>query len=111
MVLNRRRDIENGVRALLREARLKVGTPSRKDFSSRVRELIAGDAMLADLVGSLLSVIDVMSRDVGQLTKLVLDEVRLEPPALARSPPSRSARLWNSRLVSVGRGTWAHISV
>jgi transposase len=79
MVLNRRRDIENGVRALLREAGLKVGTPSRKDFSARVRELIAGDAMLADLVGSLLSVIDVMSREVGQLTKRVLDEVRLEP--------------------------------
>src|SRR5689334_15101027 len=36
MVLNRRRDIENGVRALLREAGLKVCTPSRKDFSARV---------------------------------------------------------------------------
>ena len=32
MVLNKRRDIENGVRALLREAGLKVGTPRRKDF-------------------------------------------------------------------------------
>jgi transposase len=29
MVLNKRRDVENGVRALLREAGLKVGTPSR----------------------------------------------------------------------------------
>jgi transposase len=32
MVLNKRRDVENGIRALLREAGLKVGTPSRKDF-------------------------------------------------------------------------------
>ena len=33
MVLNKRRDVENGVRALLREAGLKVGTPSRKNFA------------------------------------------------------------------------------
>ena len=46
MVLNKRRDVENGVRALLREAGLKVGTPSRKDFAARVRELVAGDAVL-----------------------------------------------------------------
>ncbi len=32
-MLNKRRDVENGVRALLREAGLKVGTPSRRDFS------------------------------------------------------------------------------
>jgi transposase len=32
MVLNKRRDVENGIRALLREVGLKVGTPSRKDF-------------------------------------------------------------------------------
>jgi hypothetical protein len=31
MVLNKRRDFENGIRALLREVGLKVGTPSRKD--------------------------------------------------------------------------------
>ena len=49
MVLNKRRDVENGVRALLREAGLKVGTPSRKDFPARVRELAAGDAVLAGL--------------------------------------------------------------
>jgi hypothetical protein len=35
MVLNKRRDVENGVRALLREAGLKVGAPSRKDFPTR----------------------------------------------------------------------------
>ena len=32
MVLNKRRDVEDGIRALLREAGLKVGTPSRKDL-------------------------------------------------------------------------------
>ena len=79
MVLNKRRDVENGVRALLREAGLKVGTPSRKDFPARVCELAAGDAVLTDLVDALLSVIDVMTREAEKLTKRVLDEVRVEP--------------------------------
>ena len=79
MVLNKRRDVENGVRALLREAGLKVGTPSRKDFPARVRELAAGDAVLTELVESLLSVISIMTDEVARLTKRVLDEVRVEP--------------------------------
>ena len=64
MVLNKRRDVENGVRALLREAGLKVGAPNRKDFPARVRELSAGDAVLTGLVESLLSIIDVMTREI-----------------------------------------------
>ena len=48
MVLNKRRDVENGVRALLREVGLKVGTPSRKDFPARVRELAADDPVLTE---------------------------------------------------------------
>jgi len=79
MVLNKRRDVENGIRALLREAGLKVGTPSRKNFPARVRELVADDKVLASLAESLLSVIEVMTREVDRLTKRVLDEVRVEP--------------------------------
>jgi hypothetical protein len=74
-VLNKRRDVENGVRTLLREAGLKVGTPSRKDFPARVRELAAGDAVLTGLVESLLSVIIIMTDEVARLTKRGLDEV------------------------------------
>jgi transposase len=79
MMLNKRRDIENGIRALLREVGLKVGTPSRKDFPARVRELAADDPILASLAESLLSVVEVMTREVSRLTKHVLDEVRVEP--------------------------------
>ena len=75
MVLNKRRDIENGIRALLREVGLKVGTPSRKDFPARVRELAADDPVLMSLAGSLLSVIEVMTREVERLTKRAIDEV------------------------------------
>jgi transposase len=57
----------------------KLGLPSRKDFPIRVRELAAGDVVLTGLVESLLSVIDVMTREVEKLTKRALDEVRVEP--------------------------------
>jgi len=73
------RDVENGIRALLREVGLKVGAPSRKDFPARVRELAADDPVLMSLTEALLAVIDVMTREVEKLTRRVLDEVRVEP--------------------------------
>ena len=79
MVLNKRRDVENGIRALLREVGLKVGTPSRKDFPARARELTADEPVLASLAESLLSVVEVMTKEVERLTKRVLDEVKNEP--------------------------------
>ena len=79
MVLNKRRDVENGLRALLREVGLKVGTPSRRNFPARVRELAADDPVLASLVERLLSIIAVMTHEAERLTKCVLDEVRVEP--------------------------------
>ncbi len=78
LVLNKRRDVENGVRALLREAGLKVGTPSRKGFPVRVRELAGDDPVLAALSESLLSVIEVINQEVDRLTKRVLNEVKTE---------------------------------
>jgi transposase len=81
MVLNKRRDVENGVRALLREVGLKVGTPSRKDFPARVRELAGDSLVLASLAESMLSVIEVMTQEIGRLTKRVLDECVWNPPA------------------------------
>src|SRR4029077_6874507 len=77
-LLNKRRDVENSIRALLREVGLKVGNPSRKNFAARVRELVADNQVLAALAESLLSVIEVMTREVERLTKRVLDEVRTE---------------------------------
>jgi transposase len=79
MLLNKRRDVENGIRALLREAGLKVGTPSRKAFPARVRELAVADPVVASLAGSMLTVIEAMTQEIDQLTKRVLDEVRVEP--------------------------------
>lgn len=79
MVLNKVRDIENGVRALLREAGLKLGTPGRKQFAGRVRELTADNPVLAGLAEPLLTIIATMTHELAQLTKQILAIVRDEP--------------------------------
>ncbi len=79
LLLNKRRDVENGIRALLREAGPKLGTPSRKDFTTRVRELAAGDPVLEALAEPLLNVIEAMNDQAAKLTKQVLDQVKAEP--------------------------------
>jgi transposase len=60
MLLNKLRDVENGVGALLREAGLKLGMPGRKQFAGRVRELTASDPVLAGLAEPLLTIIATM---------------------------------------------------
>jgi hypothetical protein len=63
------------LRALLREAGLKVGTPSRRDFPARVRALAADDPVLVGLIAPLLSIIAVMTEETSRLTRRVLGEV------------------------------------
>ena len=78
-VLNEMRTIENVARAILRETGLKVGTPARKDFIARVRELIAGEKGLAMMIEPLLEILATMLREFTRLTKQVLVIVRGEP--------------------------------
>jgi hypothetical protein len=42
--------------SLLREAKLKLGTPARKEFAARVRELTAADPVLSVLAEPLLTI-------------------------------------------------------
>lgn len=77
-VLNEMRSIENVVRAILREAGLKLGTPPRTAFADRVRELAGADAHVMPLVEPLLAILATMLREFGRLTKKVLDIVRKE---------------------------------
>jgi transposase len=77
-ILNEMRTIENVVRAILREAGLKLGTPSRAVFADRVRELAGADPAVAPLVDPLLAVLATMLRELGRLTKQALDAVRRE---------------------------------
>jgi transposase len=79
LVLNKMRDLENGLRALLREAGLKLGTPARKEFAGRVRELVDADAVLSAAAEPLLAIVAAMTRELAQLTRQILDIVREEP--------------------------------
>jgi transposase len=77
-VLNEMRSIENVVRAILREAGLKLGKPSRAAFAGRVRELAGGDALVMALVEPLLAILATMGDQLARLTKQVLGIVRGE---------------------------------
>ena len=77
-ILNEMRTIENVVRAILREAGVKLGTPSRAAFADRVREMAGGDASVLPLVTPLLAVLATMLREFARLTKQVLGIVRQE---------------------------------
>jgi transposase len=77
-VLNEMRTIENVVRAILREAGIKLGTPSRAAFADRVHELAGGDPVVMPLVEPLLRILITMLREFARLTKQVLDIVRQE---------------------------------
>ena len=77
-VLNEMRSIENVVRAVLREAGLKLGTPGRAAFGGRVRELTEGDAAVTKLVEPLLAILTTMLDQLARLTKQVQDVVRQE---------------------------------
>ena len=75
-MLNEMRAIENVVRAILREGGIKLGTPGRKAFAARVRELAGEDPSVLPLVEPLLAVLSTMQVAFARLTKQVLDSVR-----------------------------------
>lgn len=77
-VLNQMRTIENVVRAILREAGLKLGTPARAAFADRGRERAGGEAQMMALIEPLLAVLATMRHELAGLTKQVLDIVRRE---------------------------------
>lgn len=78
-VLNKLRDLENSVRAALRENGLKLGQVGRRQFADRARALAADDPVLSALLEPLLSIIAMMTRELARLTRQVLDIVRDEP--------------------------------
>jgi transposase len=66
------------VRAILREAGLKLGTPGRPAFAGRVRELAGDDPVVMQLVEPLLAVLASMLGALAMLTKQVMDLVKKE---------------------------------
>ncbi|WAP70633.1 IS110 family RNA-guided transposase [Jiella pelagia] len=77
-ILREMGSIENVVRAILREAGIKLGKPSRTAFDQRVREMAASDPDVMDLIRPLLAVLKTMMEQLATLTKQVLDIVKSE---------------------------------
>ncbi|WAP66837.1 IS110 family RNA-guided transposase [Jiella pelagia] len=77
-ILSEMGSIENVVRAILREAGIKLGKPSRTAFDQRVREMAASDTDVMDLIRPLLTVLKTMMEQLATLTKQVLDIVKSE---------------------------------
>ena len=77
-VLNEMRSIENVVRAVLREAGVKLGTPCRAAFAGRVCELAGNDVAPQPLVEPLLAILATMLEQLARLTRQVLDIARGE---------------------------------
>jgi transposase len=71
-VLNEMRSIENVVRAVLREAGLKLGRPARSRFDERVREIAGEDDAVMAIVAPLLAVLGTMRDQLAALTRQVL---------------------------------------
>lgn len=70
------RDLENGIRGLLRGFGLKVGQVSEATFPARVRELVEGHAGLEALMAPLLQARDAVRTECERLHRLVLVAVR-----------------------------------
>ena len=77
-VLNEMRSIENVVRAVLQEAGITLGTPSRTKFAGRVRERPGDDLEAMPLVKPLPAILTTMLEQFAHLTKWVLDIARDE---------------------------------
>ena len=74
-VSNQMRSIENVVRAITREAGIKLGTPGRKDFAARLREMAGNEPGLMVLLAPLLAVLASMIEQLARLTRQILDIV------------------------------------
>jgi transposase len=69
-------DVELGIRGLLRNFGLKVGTISKGRFAARIRELIAGQPMLERVIEPMLRAREALSTEFHALHRAMLAIVR-----------------------------------
>jgi transposase len=69
-------DIENAIRHSIKAFGLKVGKVSRGQFEARVRDLVAGDALIAGLTDCMLRARAALWQEYVRLHKVVVDIVR-----------------------------------
>jgi transposase len=85
-------DVEMSLRGILRGFGLKVGQTTPKRFTGRIRELVAGHAILEVIAASLLAVHEVLLREFGNFEKRVRTMARTDTRArLLMSAPGVGA--------------------
>jgi transposase len=75
-LLNKVLDIETSIRGILRGFGLKVGNVPRLGFEARIRELVAGQAMLERIAEAMLAARATLRAEFNKLHKAVLAIVR-----------------------------------
>jgi hypothetical protein len=86
-----------------REARLKLGTPSRTAFADRVRDVAGADPVVLPLVEPLQRILGTMLAEFASLTKQVLELARTAlyeaaHTLLVRSKKWSSLRAWGMNI-------------
>lgn len=69
-------DIEMSIRGILRGFGLKVGKVTKKDFETRIRELVTGHETLKEIAAAMLAARTTLLTQFNKLHKAVLDIVR-----------------------------------
>jgi transposase len=102
----------NVVRAVLREAGLKLGTPARSAFAGRVRELAADNRAVMPIVQPLLAILATMLAELARLTRRFSGSpsMKRSTVVLMTVPGVGPMIASTSRTASGARGTWAPIS-
>jgi transposase len=72
------RDLELSIRGILRGFGLKVGEVSKSRFAARIKELIAGHAMLETVIGAMLTAREGLQAEFMRLHKRMLTVVRAD---------------------------------
>lgn len=76
LLVNKLKDVENGVRGLLRNVGGKLGKVGRAGWEGRVRDCLAGAPALLAIVEPLLAVRAALREQLGRLDRRVLAEAR-----------------------------------
>jgi len=72
-------DVESGIRGVLRGFGLKVGLVSRGRFETRIRELVAGHAILETVSDAMLAARAALETEFKRLHRELLEIVRADP--------------------------------
>ena len=72
------RDVELSIRGILRGFGLKVGEVSKGRFAARIRELVAGHAMLETVTGAMLTAREALLAEFMRLHRRMLATVRAD---------------------------------